>query len=122
MKKNKNYFIVLLVNIGIVSVIFFFFYDERSLTNIINAFFFITVFYMIIYLYLFISKGKFFDGITYGARRFRDMIFQREEDIDHLDKLLPSERVNLQVYQMFKKQFFTLLIFLLILQLIYFVI
>lgn len=76
---------------------------------------------MVIYLYLLITKGKFFDGITYGIRGFVEKIFHKNDMIDsNSEKRLPSELVNIQTYHTFKWQFFSLLIVLVILQLIYF--
>jgi|SRR5690625_227579 len=122
MKKHNSYFSILFVNITIIVLIFLFLYEEKSLTNMINSLFYITVFYMTVFFYLLITKGKFFDGITYGIRRFREIVVRRDEDIDRIDKLLPSERVNLQVYNIFKWQFYSLLTLLVILQIIYFII
>ncbi|MBO1002517.1 DUF3899 domain-containing protein [Pseudogracilibacillus auburnensis] len=119
--KNKFYWLFLSINILITCFIFLIFYEERTLTNIINSLFFVTAFYMVIYLYLLITKGKFFDGITYGIRGFVEKIFHKNDMIDsNSEKRLPSELVNIQTYHTFKWQFFSLLIVLVILQLIYF--
>lgn len=76
---------------------------------------------MVIYLYLLLTKGKFFDGITYGIRGFLEKTFHENDMIDsNSEKRLPSELVNIQTYHTFKWQFFSLLIVLVILQLIYF--
>src|SRR5690625_7345734 len=102
MKKHISYFSILFVNITIIVLIFLFLYEEKSLTNVINSLFYITVFYMTVFFYLLIIKGKCVDGITYVVRIYLEIVVRKKEDNDRIDKVLPSERVNLHEYNILK--------------------
>ncbi|HLR11469.1 MAG TPA: hypothetical protein VK120_08770 [Sporosarcina sp.] len=78
-----------------------------------NAFFYITIFHMIIFLYLFITKGKFFDGIVSSFRKIMTGDANNE-------RKLPSETVSTATYHIAKFNFSFFLFFLLILQFAYF--
>lgn len=107
--------IVLACNGLLIILLFLFLEEGTGLTKWINALFYITVMNMILFLYLFILKGKFFDGITHG--------FQRLLKKSHVqESTLPSDTVNITTYQIFKFNFFTLISALVTAQVVYFVI
>ena len=49
-------------NVGIILIIFVAANQEKGLTTFINALFYVTAFYTIIFLYLYIVKGTFLMG------------------------------------------------------------
>lgn len=70
---------------------------------------------MIIFLYLLIIKGEFFDGIMHSFQQFI-----RKSSAD--ERILPSETVNISTYELFKFNFFTLASVLIVIQVVYFIV
>lgn len=114
-----KYWITLCIHLILGTIILFYNTNEITLLHIIDALFYVTAIIMIIFLYLFILKGKFFDGVMYGMREF---LKKTKKDNDHTmdDRPLPSETVNDHTYRLFKYQFLTFLVLLVILLVIYF--
>ncbi|WP_417168751.1 DUF3899 domain-containing protein [Terrihalobacillus insolitus] len=57
--------------------------------------FYFASFYFITSLMLFVIKGRFFDGVTFGFRRFRRNVSKNKDYLDQLEeKPLPSEKIN----------------------------
>lgn len=99
---------------GLLIILLFLFIEEGTgLTKWINAIFYIAAINMILFLYLFILRGKFFDGITRSFQYFLKKTKEQEPS-------LPSETVNITTYQFFKFNFFTLISLLVTAQVVYF--
>lgn len=121
--KKLIYLKCLGANVGIILIIFVAANQEKGLTNFINALFYVTAFYTIIFLYLYIVKGTFFDGIVYSFRHFREVVFPNSNAYEVSKvKALPSENINPHLFHIVKWQFVTMLGSLLVLQAIYFLI
>ena len=66
-------------------------------------------------------KGGFFDGVTFGFRRFNSVFIKRNDYLEEWrEKPLPSEKFNSSLYQVLKFQGLALFILLLILIGIYY--
>ncbi len=119
--KNPIYFF--LVNVSIVLVAFLFFAPQYNLLHLINAFSYITFVYFIVFLFMFIKQGGFFDAITLSFRKFNQVMFRQNDPLDEdEEKPLPSENVNLARYQSIRNQALALLALLVILMIIYYLV
>ena len=121
MFKNKWKF--LLFNLLLTLLVFFIFSSTYILLNIINTLFYFSAFYLITVLLMYTIKGGFFDGVTFGFRRFNSIMFKRNDYLEEWrEKPLPSEKFNPSLYQSFKFQAVSLLILLIILLFLYYII
>ncbi|MRG87073.1 DUF3899 domain-containing protein [Salinibacillus xinjiangensis] len=116
----KNKWLFLLVNIGLSFVLFFTFAPNYNLTSFINTMFYLSFPYILIALLLYVIQGRFFDGVTFGFRRFRAKMSKHDLLDEWKDKPLPSEQVNKSVYHSFWFQGIGLLITVLVLLIIYY--
>lgn len=114
-----KYCVTLVINIIIGVIILFSNSNAITFINIIDSIFYVTAIIMVIFLYLFIARGRFFDGITYGMRGFLRKYKKSSDESNH-DKPLPSETVSDDTYRLFKHQFLTFLVVLVFLLIIYF--
>lgn len=106
--------ITLLIN-GLALVICYALLNEGTgFIKWMNALFYVTIFNMIIFLYLFITKGQFFDGIVRSFRK----VTKRADD---QEQKLPSETVRLSTYQLSKFNFIILFTMMMIAQFMYFI-
>lgn len=103
--KMKKHFIVFVLNLTCIFILFFIFGSEHSFLQFINSVFYISFLYLIVFLFLFTSKGGFFDGLVYGFRRFNHTMFHSKDFLEEWkERPLPSEKVNLSFYQVLKVQ------------------
>ncbi|MBY0097526.1 DUF3899 domain-containing protein [Mesobacillus maritimus] len=119
-KRNWSLF---LINILLSFIFFFISADEYTLLHYINMVFYICFLYVIIFLIQYTMKGGFFDGITFGFRRFHHKLFNKNDYMEEWrDKPLPSEKIQPSVYHMIIFQSISLiLVLILLLGLYYFV-
>ncbi|WP_419954900.1 DUF3899 domain-containing protein [Neobacillus niacini] len=118
LKKKWNFFIL---NLFITLLIFFIFSKDYNLLNFINAVFYLSFFYLIVFLFMYTAKGGFFDGVTFGFRRFNTLMFKRNDYLeDWRNKPLPSEKFNASLYQRLKFQTSSMLVLLIILLVLYY--
>lgn len=121
MFKNKWKFFIF--NLLVSLLIFFIFSSTYNLLNFINSVFYLSFFYLITVLFMYTAKGGFFDGVTFGFRRFNTLMFKKNDYFeDWRDKPLPSEKFNASLYQRLKFQTISLLVLLTILLFLYYVI
>lgn len=119
MFKNKWKFFIL--NLLITVLIFFIFSSNYNLLNFINSLFYLSFIYLITVLLMYTIKGGFFDGVTFGFRRFNSIMFKRNDYLEEWrDKPLPSEKFNASLYQRLKFQAISLLVLLIILLIFYY--
>ncbi|MDQ0974326.1 hypothetical protein QFZ31_004204 [Neobacillus niacini] len=119
MFKNKWKF--LLLNLFICLLVFLIFSSAYNLLNFINSVFYLSFFYLITVLFMYTAKGGFFDGVTFGFRRFNTLMFKKNDYLESWrDKPLPSEKFNASLYQRLKFQSISLLVFLVILLVLYY--
>ncbi|MBZ9534633.1 DUF3899 domain-containing protein [Cytobacillus oceanisediminis] len=113
---------VFLINIFMTFVLFLIFSSEYSFVLYINSVYYLTFFYLVIFLFMYIAKGGFLDGVTFSFRRFHHVILKSNDYLDEWkEKPLPSQKFNKGIYSILKFQAFMLLIYLLILLLTYYV-
>ncbi len=72
----KNKWTVFLLNIILTILFFLLFSANYNLLNFINALFYLSSLYLIIVLLMYTIKGGFFDGVTFGFRRFNSIMFK----------------------------------------------
>ncbi|WP_400244360.1 DUF3899 domain-containing protein [Niallia sp. JL1B1071] len=113
---------VLLINIFITGILFFIFSSEYSFVHYINTVFYLSFFYIVVFLFLYIAKGGFFDGVTFSFRRFHHVILKNDDYLEEWkEKPLPSQKFNKRLYAALKFQALLLLIYLLILLFIHYI-
>ncbi|SDM98925.1 DUF3899 domain-containing protein [Bacillus sp. OK048] len=118
----KNKWAGFLLNLILTILIFFLFSSTYNLLNFINALFYLSFLYLMIVLLMYTIKGGFFDGVTFGFRRFNSIMFKQNDYLEEWrDKPLPSEKFNASFYQRIKFQAISLLFLLTILLLIYYI-
>lgn len=121
MTKAKNKFLVLLINILISIILFFISAPAYNLRYFIDSIFYVTLTYFILLLFLFIIKGRFFDGITWSFRRFRSIMSKNRDYLVELgDTPMPSDRINIAFYRFIVFQTFSLLLILCLLLGVYY--
>ncbi|MBE4909375.1 DUF3899 domain-containing protein [Bacillus luteolus] len=92
--KKTSYLVI--ISIFVICLLSYLYSQTVSLLSFINFTFFISSFFILLYLLLFVAKGGFFDGITYSFRRFTKQ-FSRTEVFaeDDLEQMaLPSEMLR----------------------------
>jgi hypothetical protein len=121
MFNNKWKFFIL--NLFITLLIFFIFSPAYNLLNLINSVFYLSFVYLISVLFMYTAKGGFFDGVTFGFRRFNNLMFKKNDYLESWrDKPLPSEKFNASLYQRLKFQAISMLVLLIILLVLYYTI
>lgn len=118
----KNKWFLFMFNILLIGVLFFLFTTTYDLANYINIVFYVCFFYVLSVLLVYTIKGGFYDGITFGFRRFRGMMSKRDYMDEWKSKPLPSKNVNTGIYAILKFQSICLILFLVLLLLIYYTI
>lgn len=107
---------MLVVNSGIVALFSFIITEGEGIVKWINALFYVSALNIIPFLYLFIAKGRFFDGITRSFQYFMpDKIITDKQPV-------PSNLVNLTIYYTLRfnvKCLMSILIFLQVVQLLF---
>ncbi|AYV68570.1 MULTISPECIES: DUF3899 domain-containing protein [Niallia] len=119
--QNKKWFIFL-INLFLTFILFFISSSEYSLVHYINSVFYLTFLYIVIFLFMYIAKGGFFDGVTFSFRRFHHVILKRNDYLEEWkEKPLPSQKFNKRFYSVLKFQVISLFVYLLILLIIYYI-
>ena len=114
----KNKWFLLLLNITLSFVLFLVFAPQYYFIHFINSSFYVTGVYLLLFIFLFVTNGRFFDGLVFGVRRFRR---SRTKQKDYLnEKKLPSEMINQSFYYFILFQGSALLIIQIILLTIYY--
>lgn len=94
----KNKWFMVIINIILVSLLFFVLAPDYGLLHYINQLFYFAYFYIFIGIIMWVVKGGFFDGITYGFRRFSSKISKHKDYLDDWEeKPLPSQTINKSV-------------------------
>ncbi|WP_404456121.1 DUF3899 domain-containing protein [Virgibacillus necropolis] len=118
----KNKWIFFLINIFVTILLFMTSSPTYNLTHFINSLFYVLLVYLILLLFLFIIKGRFFDGITWSFRRFRSIMSKNRDYLEELgDNPMLSERISITFYRFIAFQTFALLVFLMLLLVIYYI-
>ncbi|WP_430790003.1 DUF3899 domain-containing protein [Virgibacillus flavescens] len=96
----KNKWVFLLINIFTSTIIFLVSASTYNFKHFINSIFYLTMVYVILMLFLFIIKGRFFDGISWSFRRFRSIMFKEGDYLLELgDSPKPSDRISISFYR-----------------------
>lgn len=86
---------LLYINLSVSIVLFIINGKPYKLLEYTDILFYLSSFYLFIGLALFVVEGRFFDGITYGFRRFFATTSKRKDYLgDWEEKPLPSQKVN----------------------------
>ena len=113
---HKNKWFIFLINWIISIVIFLINTTNYTLLDYINSLFYLTLFYLLVYLFMYTMKGGFFDGVTFGFRRFNHVILKQTDHLEEWrDKPLPSEQLNSTFYTIIKFQVVALMALLVLL-------
>ncbi|WP_170287622.1 DUF3899 domain-containing protein [Aquibacillus halophilus] len=75
-------------------MIFLFSAPDLNLHHYINVIFYISFSYLVVWLLSYIIKGRFFDGVVYGFRRFGGRITNKDLLDEWADKPNPSDRIS----------------------------
>ncbi|SFJ65585.1 protein of unknown function [Halobacillus dabanensis] len=91
----KNKWFMVIMNITLVSLLFIVLAPDYNLLHYINQLFYFAYFYIFIGIIMWVVKGGFFDGITYGFRRFSNRMSKNKDYLDDWkEKPLPSKTIN----------------------------
>ncbi|WP_156290131.1 DUF3899 domain-containing protein [Oceanobacillus salinisoli] len=119
MKKNKGFYLI--INLIVIILIYVIFSTGYNIVNLINTFFYISFFYLIITLFLYTKRGGFYDGITFSFRRFASIMSRNKDYLEEWkEKPLPSEKRNDTFYHIVKFQAIVFLIIFVLLLLLYY--
>ncbi|WP_085993942.1 DUF3899 domain-containing protein [Oceanobacillus senegalensis] len=116
----KKQYIYLIITILIIAL-FYLFSFEYTFVNLINIMFYFSFLYLIITLFLYTKRGGFYDGVTFGFRRFTSIMTKKDYLEEWKEKPLPSEKRNEGFYQAMKFQTLILLALFIILLILYYV-
>lgn len=118
----KNEWIFLLCNIALSILLFLFLIADYTFVNYINVLFYISFIYILTASLLFVIKGKFIDGITYGFRRFRDTMSNQQDYLEEWkERPFLSEKINAGFQRAISFQAWALLLVLIVLLIIYYI-
>ncbi|WP_337019911.1 DUF3899 domain-containing protein [Oceanobacillus massiliensis] len=120
MKLLKNKWFLLLLNWILTIILFFALTSAYSLVNYINIVFYVCMIYVLLGLLALTIMGGFFDGITFGFRRFFGMMSKDDYMDEWKNKPLPSQKINGSIYAHLKFQGFSLLVYLLVLLFVFY--
>jgi hypothetical protein len=117
----KNKWIIFLINLLITTVFFLIYAPSYAILYYINSLFYLSLVYLIVFLFMYTTKGGFFDGITFGFRRFNHVILKQNDYLEEWrEKPLPSEKLNVHFYQILKFQALALIVLLSLLLVLYY--
>lgn len=121
MNKLPNKWIFLLLNYGMITILFLIFTTEYTLEHFINIVFYVFLVCSIVMLFLYIKKGGFFDGLAFSFSRFKSVVSKDVSKIDSWkEKPPPSKKVNKKIYTILPFQLLWQFILLSVLLLIYY--
>ncbi|SDJ87141.1 DUF3899 domain-containing protein [Sediminibacillus albus] len=117
----KNKWILLAINLTASLVIFLASTPGLQLEHFINALFYVGGIYFFVGLFLWVVRGRFFDGVTVGFQKTYERVFKRRDYLSEAEeKALPSDKVSKSLISMFMFQAaFLLAVMLLFLALFY---
>ncbi|SEP69757.1 protein of unknown function [Virgibacillus subterraneus] len=117
---RKNWFILIL-NISIIFIMVYLRAPVFSLVHFINMTFYFSLIYIVIFLAMYTMKGGFYDGVTFGFRRFRSVMSKQSDYLEEWkEKPLPSSKVSQRFYKFARFQSIALLTLLVALVLFYY--
>ncbi|MBB6453040.1 putative integral membrane protein [Salirhabdus euzebyi] len=117
----KNRWILLLTNILLALLFFFLLAPSNDFVHFINILFYISFFYLISGLILFVIKGKFFDAISHSFKKVFRSISKKRDYLDDPDsEPAPSDKINESFMKMLLFQGFILIFFVAVLLLIFY--
>ena len=67
----KTHFLLFIANIIIIFTIVLFLTPDQLFVQFINILFYFALLYTTVFLFHFVAKGGFFDGLIFGFRRFK---------------------------------------------------
>ncbi|QHS21683.1 DUF3899 domain-containing protein [Virgibacillus sp. MSP4-1] len=117
--KNKWFFLF----INILITVFVYFYNVpqgHSLKYLINSLFYVSFPYIMLSLILYITRERFFDGITFGFRRFWAEMSKKDYMEEWKERPLPSEKISIRFLKALSFQALSLFILMILLIFIYY--
>lgn len=119
----QNKWLLLFINLLLSLLLFLLFASEYQLIDFINFSFYIAAFYFLLFIFLSIMNGRFFDGLVFATRRItRTRSTKKDRDLlqEVENKKLPSDYVNNIFYRLIAFQGITLMGLQLVLLAIYY--
>ncbi|MGP4062037.1 DUF3899 domain-containing protein [Halobacillus sp. H74] len=117
----RNKWVMILINIAVVTLLFAVLAPVYDLFHYINQLFYVAYFYLFFGIIMWVVRGGFFDGITYGFRRFTNQMSKQKDYLDDWkEKPLPSKNISSSVPKFFLYHGMVLSIGLLVLLLLYY--
>ncbi|MCM3588187.1 DUF3899 domain-containing protein [Mesobacillus maritimus] len=116
-----NKWLFLLLNLLLSFVFFLILADEYTFVHYINTLFYFAFLYLLYFLLQYTKKGGFFDGVTFGFRRFHHTFIKRDDYLEEWkEKPLPSQKVGSKRYEVVRFQSLGLIGLLCILLFVYY--
>ncbi|WHX25901.1 DUF3899 domain-containing protein [Virgibacillus halodenitrificans] len=124
MQLFMNKWFYFLINILVVTLVFFLFTPKYDLENYINTWFYVFLLSLVAILFLFIKKGGFFDGLAFSFRRFGSIMSKKKKDYmgEWKEKPAPSETINTTFYRNLRFLVWMQIVILLLLMTLYYTI
>ena len=117
----KNQLMIFLVNMIVTTIFFLIYSSSYTILHYINSLFYLSLIYLIVFLFIYTTKGGFFDGITFGFRRFNHVILKQSDYLEEWrERPFPSEKINKNFYQTLKFQALALFVLLSLLLVLYY--
>ena len=117
----KNQLMIFLVNMIVTTIFFLIYSSSYTILHYINSLFYLSLIYLIVFLFIYTTKGGFFDGITFGFRRFNHVILKQSDYLEEWrERPFPSEKINKHFYQTLKFQALALFVLLSLLLVLYY--
>ncbi|UJL46127.1 DUF3899 domain-containing protein [Virgibacillus sp. NKC19-16] len=117
----KNKWLFLLTNLFLALVLLLLFAPAYNLIHYINYLFYINFFYLLLTLFIYTINHGFYDGVTFGFRRFFGIMSKNKDHMEEWkERALPSEKMNNTFYRGVQFQGVALFVILVILLVIYY--
>ncbi|MFG6118115.1 DUF3899 domain-containing protein [Thalassobacillus sp. B23F22_16] len=98
----KNKWLFFIINLGLTTLLFFILAPVYNLFHYIDVLFYLSLFYLLFGLLMWVIRGGFFDSMTYG---FRAVVNRFTKNTDYMEswkeKSLPSQKINKSVVRVF---------------------
>lgn len=124
MKRIKKYiankWLIFLMNMVCIAVIFWLTSSDFDFVDYINIFFYFTMLYIVLWLFLLILKGGFFDGIVFSFRKYHAYTSKKRDYLGSIEKKAdPSDRLPHLFYRQIRFHSLLLFVLFLVLMVVY---
>ncbi|ALX49784.1 DUF3899 domain-containing protein [Lentibacillus amyloliquefaciens] len=114
---------IFLINCGTILLIVYLLESALTLRQLLDITFYFVLVYMVFALFLYTVKGGFYDGVTFGFRRFLSIMSKGGDPLEEWrDKPPISTQISTNLYRVVRFQWLSLTVLLTILFILYYAI